>query len=288
MERDSVTGLLEQRQFDTLRRSLASMNAVDIARLLEELPPEQEVVAFRLLPKALAVQVFEQMEPDQQQRLLQSFTTEGARELVEAMSPDDRAALMDEVPAMVARRLLQLLSPPERKATLTLLGYEEGTAGRVMTPDFVDLRKDMTVGQALARIRSLALDKETIYVAYVMDDERHLKGTVSLKDLVLAHPDTKLADMMTPNPKFVYTSDSQEEVARVLRDYDLLAVPVVDDEERLVGIVTWDDVVDIIEREATEDIYRYGAVTGVEHRYFSAGLLQVVRQRVIWLFFLSW
>lgn len=286
MVQETVRDLLESRQFEHLARSLTAMNPVDVAELLDNVSPEQAAVAFRLLPKDFAVQVFEQMEPDQQSRLLEAFTTEGARELIEAMSPDDRAALLEEVPAMVARRLLQLLSPREREATLTLLGYEEGTAGRVMTPHFVDLRKEMTVAQALDRIRRLAIDRETIYDSYVMDDERRLLGTVSLRSLVLAPPNAKVGDIMVPNPKAVTTSTDQEEVARVLRDYDLLAVPVVDSEGRLVGIVTHDDVVDIMEREATEDIYRLGAVPSTEREYFTTSIVHVARRRVIWLFLL--
>jgi magnesium transporter len=172
MNQNTVVDLLERRNFATLRRSIISLRPVEVARLLESLPPEDELVAFRLLPKGMAVEAFEQMDGDQQRRLLESFTTEGAREIIEEMSPDDRAALMDEVPAMVARRLLQLLSPGERKVTMTLLGYEEGTAGRVMTPDFVDLRRDMTTAEALMWIRHQSLDRETVYESYVIDDER--------------------------------------------------------------------------------------------------------------------
>jgi magnesium transporter len=157
MNQNTVVDLLERRDFAALRRSIIGMRPVEVARLLESLPPEDELVAFRLLPKGMAVEVFEQMESDQQRRLLESFTTEGAREIIEEMSPDDRAALMDEVPAMVARRLLQLLSPGQRKVTMTLLDYDEGTAGRVMTPDFVDLRRDMSTAEALVRIRRQSL-----------------------------------------------------------------------------------------------------------------------------------
>src|ERR671915_7369 len=287
MNQNTVVDLLERRDFATMRRSIIGMRPVEVARLLESLPPEDELVPFRLLPKGMAGEVFEQMEADQQRRLLESFTTEGAREIIEEMSPDDRAALMDEVPAMVARRLLQLLSPGERKVTMTLLGYEEGTAGRAMTPDFVDLRRNMTAAEALLRIRRQFLDRETVYESYVIDDERHLLGTVSLKDLVLASPDVKVGNIMHPNPKAVYTHTDQEEAAQVLRDYDLLAVPVIDHEERLVGIITWDDVVDIMEREATEDIYRYATVSvATERWYFTTNIFNVVGRRIVWLFLL--
>src|SRR5918999_734746 len=284
MNQNTVVDLLERRDFATVRRSITDMRAVGVARLLESLPPEDELVAFRLLPKGMAVEVFEQMEGDQQRRLLESFTTEGAREIIEEMSPDDRAALMDEVPAMVARRLLQLLSPGERKVTMTLLGYDDGTAGRVMTPDFVDLLRNRTPAEGLVRIRRQSLDRETIYESYVVDDERHLLGAVSLKDLVLTSPDVKVGNIMYPNPKAVYTHTDQEEVAQVLREYDLLAVPIIDHEERLVGIITWDDVVDIMEREATEDIYRYATVpVATERWYFTTNIFNVVRRRILWL-----
>ena len=287
MTPQTASGLLAARDFAALRRHLMALNPVDVAHLLESLPPDEEPVAFRLLPKGMAVEVFEQMEPDQQHRLLQSFPNEGVREIIEVMSPDDRAALMEEAPATVARHLLQLLSPAERQITMTLLGYGEGTAGRVMTPDFVELRRDMTVSDALQHIRRQALDRETVYESYVIDDGRHLLGTVSLKDLVLASPDRKVVELMRSNPRAVYTYTDQEDVARVLRDYDLLAAPVVDHEERLVGIVTWDDVMDIMEREATEDIYRYAAVpVSTERWYFTANIFNVVRRRIVWLFLL--
>jgi magnesium transporter len=287
MNQNTVFDLLKRRDFASLRRSMMNMGAVDVARLLETLPLDDEPVVFRLLPKGMAVEVFEQMEANQQHRLLESFTHEGAREIIEEMSPDDRAALMDEVPATVARHLLQLLSPAQHQVTMTLLGYDEDTAGRVMTPDFVDFRRDLTVAGALDRIRRQALDREIVYESYVIDDERHLLGTVSLKDLVLASPDRKVVDLMRPNPRAVYTNTDQEHVAQVLRDYDLLAVPVIDREERLVGIVTSDDVVDIMEQEATEDIYRYGAVpVATERWYFTTNILNVVRRRIVWLFLL--
>ncbi len=283
MNQDQVLHLLDEHQFEMLQRSLTEANAVDVTQLLQELPWEKAVVAFRLLHKNQAVQVFEQLDGYQQHQLLLAFTTEGARELLEAMSPDDRVALLDEVPATVARHLLQLLSPQERTTTLTLLGYQEKTAGRVMTPDFVDLREGMTVAQAVERIRSLAVDRETIYYSYVIDSERHLHGAISLRELMLASPEMQVATIMKSNPRAVSTHDHQEEVVRVLKAYDLLAVPVVDAENRMVGIVTWDDVIDIMEQEATRDIYRYGAVPVAEQRYFASGLLHVVWQRAAWL-----
>jgi magnesium transporter len=167
-----------------------------------------------------------------------------------------------------------------------LLGYEEETAGREMTPLFVDLHSDMTVAQALERVRQLAINRETVYQCYVMDRRRYLIGTVSLKDLVIADPDAKVSDIMKPNPPFVSTHTDREEVASELREHNLLAIPVVDAEQRLVGTITHDDVADIIEREATEDIYRFGAVSGTERGYFASRILDVVRRRGVWLLLL--
>jgi magnesium transporter len=187
---------------------------------------------------------------------------------------------------MVAKRLLEVLSPEERDVTSSLLGYDEGTAGREMTPSFVDLRSDMTVEQALARIRQLAIDRETVYECYVMDGQRHLVGMVSLKDLVLAQPDREVGGIMNPNPPMVFTHTPRQEVVVVLRDNELIAVPVVDSEKRLVGIITYDDVADIMEEELTEDVYRFAAVPGTEHGYFTSRIFGVVGRRIIWLLLL--
>ena len=278
--------LLSERQFDTLRHLLEGMHPVDMARILDSLPPEEEVVAFRLLTKEKAVETFEEMGSDQELRLLQGFTDERAREIVAAMSPDERVRLLDELPAVVAHRLTQLLPPRQRQATLLLMGYPDDSAGRIMTPDFVNLPADMTVSRALDLIRRQALDKETIYRVYVTDGRRHLLGTVSLRSLMTADPDIPVSEVMFQDPKVVSTHADQEEVAQVLRDYHLFAVPVVDGENRLVGIVTWDDVLDIMEEEATEDIYRYGAVPVAERAYFSASIFSRMRRRLVWLIFL--
>ncbi|MDD3264376.1 MAG: magnesium transporter, partial [Dehalococcoidales bacterium] len=278
--------LVENKNFKALREELVRLDSVDIADLLKAADDSSALMSFRLLPKDLAMQVFDHLDSSQQLKLLETFTDNRARFFFESMQPDDRAELLDEVPAKVARRLLKLLSTYERQATLILLGYKDNTAGRVMTPDFIDLDSRINIAQALDRIRKLAVEKETIYVAYVMDSGRKLLGTVSLKDLVLADPETRITEITSENPKTVSTFTDQEEVARILRDYDLLAVPVVDAENRLVGIVTWDDVVDIFEEEATEDMYRFGAVTGTEQGYFASRLFSVVKSRVVWLFLL--
>lgn len=286
LEKNEFNELWESSQFKTLRQRLVELEPAAIAELLADVRPERAAMAFRLLPKDLAVGVFDQLEGTQQNRLLESFNDEAARGLLEAMAPDDRADLLDEVPAIVARRLLRVLSPEHRSVTLQLLGYEEDSAGREMTPLFVDMHIDMTVEQALARIRQLAINRESIYECYVTDGERHLLGSVSLKDLVLSASETKLAEILNPRPPMVFTHTDREEVVKVLRAHKLLAVPVVDREQRLVGIITYDDVVDIVEEEVTEDVYRFGAVPGTERGYFTSRIFGAVRRRVFWLFLL--
>ncbi len=281
--RPDLDTLLAERRLDELKAALAAMPPAEVAAELAARSESEGVILFRLLDKNRAMEVFEQLDVDQQRRLLEGFTEDGAREVVASLDPDDRARLLDELPAKVAKRLLQALPPEARAETAMLLGYPEQTAGRIMTPEYVDLRPGMTAGEALARIRKVGLDRETIYTAFVVDATRHLLGTVSLKDLVLADPATPVAALMKPDPVSARTEDDQEAVARLLSVHDLLAVPILDREGRLVGIVTVDDVVDIIEDEATEDIYRMGAVEAGDISYFRAGIAQAVRQRVGWL-----
>lgn len=286
LDEDTFRELLDDKQYRALRERLATLDPSDIADLLAAAPADKAVISFRLLPKDLAVDVFDEMDGALQNLLLEAFSDQAARSLLEAMPPDDRAELLDEVPAKVARRLLQILSPDQRRLTMRLLGYEDGTAGREMTPLFVDLHSDMTLAQALDRVRRLAINRETVYECYVMDRRRRLIGTISLKDMVIADPDATVSDVMTPEPPFVYTYTDREEAAKELREHELLAIPVVDAEQRLVGIITHDDVVDIVEQEATEDIYRFGAVHGTERGYFASRILGVVRRRATWLLLL--
>jgi magnesium transporter len=286
LDESTFKDLLENKEYRALRERLVDTDPGDIADLLGTVSAENAVIAFRLLPKDLAIDVFDNMDGVLQNLMLEAFSDQAARNFLEAMPPDDRTELLEEVPAKVARRLLQILSPEQRRLTMQLLGYDEETAGREMTPLFVDLHGDMTVAQALKRVRHLAINRETVYECYVMDRRRYLIGTVSLKDLVMADPDARVSDIMEPDPPFVSTHTDREEVARELREHNLLAIPVVDAEQRLVGIITHDDVADILEEEATEDIYRFGAVPGTERGYFAGRIVDVVRRRTPWLFLL--
>jgi magnesium transporter len=279
-----LQGLLEAGNYDGVKLLLRPVQEVDIAEAIGGLPRTLQALAFRLLPKDEAIEVYEYLEASVQQTLLERLRSSEVLELVEEMSPDDRVNLFDELPAKVVRRLLAELSPAERRVTAQLLGYEPETAGRLMTTEFIDLKEFHSVAQALTIIRRRARDTETIYALYVTDASRHLTGILSLRDLVVAEPEERLGDVMTREVVSVGTDTDQEEVARVIQRYDFLAVPVVDREERLVGIVTVDDVIDVIQQEATRDLYAAGAVqAGDEDDYFQSNLFTVARRRVVWL-----
>jgi magnesium transporter len=278
--------LLEQNNLEGVKTLLLPVQPVDIAEAIESLPPAMQLIAFRLLNKSEAIDVYEHLDSNVQQALIEDFKRQEVIDIVDKMSPDDRARLFDELPASVVSRILEQLSPQERQATNLMLGYEEDTAGRIMTPEYITLKENLTVAETLAKIRTQGRASELIYYLYVTDASRHLTGIVSLRDLVLASPEQTLAEIMTRDVVYAKTDMDQEKVARLIQRYDFLAVPVVDRELRLVGIVTVDDVLDILERETTEDIYALGAVQSEGDNYFHTNLFTVARRRVSWLFIL--
>lgn len=285
--RTQLQALLEQRDLQGAKAILVPVQPADIAEAIEGLPEPMQVLAFRLLSKDEAIEVYEYLDSSVQQALIEEFKRGDVQDIVDKMSPDDRARLFDELPAKIVNRLLEQLSPSERQATAQLLGYEAGTAGRIMTPELISLKEGFTVEQALERIRRLAKTTETIYYLYVTDWARRLTGTLSLRDLVTAEPGQTIGEIMTRDAICVHTDTDQEEVARLIGRYDFLAVPVVDREQRLVGIVTVDDVIDIIQQETTEDIYALGGgVQSGGDNYFQTDLITVARKRVVWLFVL--
>jgi magnesium transporter len=241
-------------------------------------------VPFRLLSKDRALDVFEQLDPSVQQELLEGLREANVRQLFEAMDPDDRARLTEEMPAKVARRLLAGLSPNERRLTATLLGYPEDSAGRLMSPEVASLRAGMRAGDALDRLRRVGRSAETIYALPVTDDRRRLVGVLGLRDLVIADPDRTIGDLMTTDVYSARVDADQEEVARLIREADLLALPIVDHEDRLVGIVTFDDAMEVLEEEETEDVARTGGTEPLGRPYLGTSILQLARSRVIWLF----
>ncbi|WP_414543128.1 magnesium transporter [Nostoc sp. CCY0012] len=284
--REQLQVLLEQENFQGAKALLVPVKFADIAEAIEGLPEAMQAIAFRLLSKEEAIEVFEYLNPSVQQTLLEDFKRQDVQDIVDRMSPDDRARLFDELPAKVVRRLLQQLSPAERDATALLLGYTPNTAGRIMTPEYLSLKENVTVAQALEQIRSLANLRETIYYMYVTDDASRLTGILSLRDLIVAQPNQTIGSIMTCEVVFVNTGTDQEEVARTIQHYDFVAIPVVDTEQRLVGIVTVDDVLDILEQETTEDIYTLGGLESGGDNYFQTNLFTVARKRVVWLLIL--
>lgn len=269
-----------------LGRWLADASTLDIADELVRLPEEQQAVPFRLLERDRALAVFEQLDPIHQQQVLAGLRDERFRDLVEDMDPDDRARLFRELPAKVATRALAGLSPAERSMTAALLGYPDESAGRLMTPEYVNLRESMSVADALAKLRRAGHRAETIYTLPVTDDQRHLVGVVSLRQLVLATPDQAIGDLMARDLHAVHVDDDQEAAARLLQETDALALPVLDSEDRLVGVITFDDAMEVIEAEETEDLALQGASQPLGRPYLAASPLAVARSRALWLMLL--
>ncbi|HEY9818598.1 MAG TPA: magnesium transporter [Candidatus Obscuribacterales bacterium] len=278
--------LLEQNNVEGVKLLLKPVEPVDVAEAIDGLPETMRAIAFRLLSKDEALEVYEYLEPNTQQALLETFKRQEVVDIFGRMSPDDRVRLMDELPAKLVRILIEQLSPEERQITSLLLGYPPETAGRMMTPRYVAIREATTAAETIQQVRNFASISETIYYLYVIDVSRHLKGVLSLRELVLAQPDQVIGDIMKPEMISVSTDTDQEEVARVIQRYDLTALPVVDREQRLVGIITVDDVLDVLEEETTEDIYTLGGLQTGKESYFQTNLFTIARQRVVWLLIL--
>ncbi|MGC8711170.1 MAG: magnesium transporter [Leptodesmis sp.] len=282
LTQEGRASLSEISDWNRLKIELNQMPAVDVGDFIVDLPPERRAIAFRLLKKDQATDVFEYLPPEVREELIGSLHDAHISHIVEAMRPDDRAELFDELPAGVVRRLIQDLSPAERQATATILGYAEGTTGRLMTTEYVRLRQGLTVAEALSKIRLNDQDKETVYYAYVTDNNRKLVQVVSLRQLLFSLPNALIGDIASDRVIKVHTETPQEAAAQLMKRYDLLALPVVDREERLVGIITIDDMVDVLEEEATEDIQKMAGVTSGDESSLSHPL-QKIRNRLPWL-----
>ena len=278
--------LLDEKKYPSLRDILVTMNPSDIAGVFSELKEDRIPLLFRLLPKELAAETFVEMEPEAQELLIRGFSDSELKEVVDELYLDDAVDLVEEMPANVVRRILSQADPDTRKSINELLQYPDNSAGSMMTTEYVTLRPDMTVGDSILRIRRTGVDKETIYTCYVTEDGR-LTGLVTVKDLLLAKDDdTAIADIMQTNVISVTTRTDQEEVARMFGKYNFLALPVVDNEDRLVGIVTFDDAMDVMEEEATEDIEIMGGMSPSEKTYSRATTVDLFRQRIPWLLLL--
>ncbi|MGB9820728.1 MAG: magnesium transporter [Pseudothermotoga sp.] len=278
-----IKRFIENGDFRTLKMILTQQEPAEILEMIEELPADEKIIVFRLLPKDQAALVFSELEADDQIALIELFKEERLREIISSMDPDDRAELFEEMPANVVNKLLSYLTPEERKITLSLLNYPENSAGRLTTPRCLELYSDMTVAEALEKIRKEGKDKETVHLMPVIDRSRKLLGTVELQDLIFAEPSSAVENIMNSEPVFVYATTDQEEVAQVMRKYDLFVVPVVDSEQRLIGIITIDDIIDVIDEEATEDIQKMSSIVTTEEPYLHVSGWKLIFRRLPWL-----
>ena len=282
----TIKKLLEEKKFSTLRDILTTMMPYDIAAVFEELQDEKMPILFRLLPKELAAETFVEMDDETQEFLIHGFSDSELKEVVDELFVDDAVDLIEEMPANVVKRILRSADKDTRKQINELLKYPEDSAGSIMTTEFISLRPDMTAEMAIKRIRRTGVDKETIYTCYVNDENNKLIGITTVKDLLLANDDDIVRDLMEENVISVHTLDDQEKVAQMFSNYDFLALPVVDNEHRTVGIVTIDDAIDVIQEEATEDIEKMAAVLPSDKPYMKTGVFGIYRKRVPWLLIL--
>ena len=283
---ETIKVLLDEKKYSTLRDILVTMKPYDIAAVFEELQDEKTPILFRILPKELAAETFVEMDDETQEFLIHGFSDSELKEVVDELFVDDAVDLIEEMPANVVKRILRQADKDMRRQINELLKYPEDSAGSIMTTEFIMLRPDMTAEMAIKRIRRTGVDKETIYTCYVNDENNKLIGITTVKDLLLAEDDAKVEEMMEENVISVHTLDDQEQVAQMFSNYNFLALPVVDKEQRLVGIVTIDDAIDVIQEEATEDIEKMAAVLPSDKPYMRTGVFGIYRKRAPWLLIL--
>ena len=280
----AIIAMLEDKKYATLRDILSTMNPSDVAGMFQDLEEKQIPVMFRLLPKELAAETFVEMEPDDQELLIRGFSDNELKEVLDELYVDDAADLVEEMPANVVKRILKNVDPEMRSSINQILCYPEYSAGSIMTTEYVSLRPHMTVEEAILRIRRQGVDKETIYTCYVLDKDRILIGLVTVKDLLLASDDEmQIQEFMETNLIYVNTRTDQEEVARMFSKYNFLAIPVVDNENRMVGICTFDDAMDVMEEEATEDMELMSGMTPSEKPYLKSSPFELFKNRIPWL-----
>ena len=283
---DELTELLDKRDMKQLQRRMEEMNEFDVAEFLTEIEDNRMPMVFRLLSKETAADVFANFEAPEQERIINSITDSELAGIIEELYVDDAVDMMEEMPANVVRRVMRAATPATRSLINQYLRYPENSAGSIMTSEFVDLKKYMNVKESFARIRRIGEDKETIYVCFVISADRKLEGIVTVKDLLLADDDTIIEDLMDRNVIFATTTDDQETVSEMFSDYDLMALPVVDTEGRLVGIVTVDDVLDVMEQETTEDFEIMAGILPSDKPYSRTGPFDMWKNRIPWLMFL--
>lgn len=277
---------LDKKQYVKMREWMSELNVADIAAMIEELEEEEMLKVFRILPKDMAADIFSYLPIEVEQYIITSLSEREAARIIDNLMADDAADFLEEMPANIVKKLLINASPETRRDINHLLRYPEDSAGSIMTVEFVDLKESQTVTQAIERIRKLGVDSETINICYVLDNQRKLKGTIALRYLLLTNPDNRIGDIMHENVISIHTLMDQEEVARQFQKYDFTAMPVVDNEDRLVGIITVDDVVDILQEEATEDIEKMAAIVPSDKPYMKTGVFEIWKKRIPWLLFL--
>ena len=283
MNVQALLELLERRDLHALRAALLEENEVDIAEFLEQLPQDKIVVVFRALPKEMAAEVFSNLEPDTQQVIIQSATAQEVSAIVEELYVDDAVAMLEELPANVVKRVLKAARPDTRKLINQFLNYPDNSVGSIMTAEFTDLKQSMTVSQAIAHIRRTGENSEGVYTCYVTDAGRRLEGVLTIKELLLAQDEQLIADLMETDVITAETTEDQEKAVERMMKYDFISLPVVDKEGRLVGIVTVDDVMDVMEEEATEDFEKMAAMAPSEKPYLKTSVLSLATHRILWL-----
>ena len=285
-EFEIIKELLDTKQYTRLRQKIAEMNEADIAVIMEELEEEDLLKIFRILPKNIAADVFSYLEVESQQFIITSLSEKDAAGIINNLMADDATDLLEEMPANVVKKLLANANPETRRDINHLLRYPEDSAGSIMTVEYVDLKENMTVEDAIARIRKIGVDNETINICYVLDAKRTLVGTVALRYLLISSGDAVIGDIMHENVIYINTLMDQEEVARQFQKYDFTAMPVVDNENRLVGIITVDDIVDILQEEATEDMEKMAAIVPSDKPYMKTSVIETWKKRMPWLLLL--
>ncbi|WP_102049112.1 magnesium transporter [Pygmaiobacter massiliensis] len=280
---DALGELLAERRFKALRAELAEMNEVDVADFISEVPPTKKAICFRTLPKQMAADVFPELESEDQQIIITSMTDQELSAIIEDLYVDDAVDMLEELPANVVKRVLKNATSETRSLINQFLKYPENSAGSIMTAEFTDLRATMTVADAIEHIRRTGEDRETVYTCYVIDRARVLEGVITVKSLLLAPDDAVVEDLMDTEVISVGTLEDQEEVAHLFSKYGLLSLPVVDHEKRLVGIVTVDDAIDVMEQEATEDFEGMSGIHPSEKPYLKTGIFELAKNRIVWL-----
>jgi len=283
MEMEALKELLSEKRYQSLKELLSDENSADISALLDEFDGEELILIYRLLSKEKAAHVFSYMEPDKQESLIKSMTDKELKDVMDEMFLDDAVDMIEEMPSNLVKRILRHTSAGDREIINELLHYPPQSAGSVMTTEFVDLKEYMTVQEAFSKIRRVGVDKETIYTCYVLNDERTLKGIITVKTMLLSDADAVIGDIMETNFIAVNTLDDKEDAAMMFDKYDFLALPVVDKENKLVGIITIDDAVDVLQEEVTEDFEKMAAISPSDASYFKTGVWTHAKNRILWL-----